>query len=1302
MKKIIFFTIILINYLNCSAQWNNKAFINITTNMGLSHGDVLCIYQDYIGYIWIGTADGLNKYDGIEFTVYKHNKKDSTSLSNSYIICIYEDKQKNLWIGTLSGLCKYNRDKNNFERIPFIDIHNNKFETSVTEMFEDNRNRFWIGCGDGVYLFDRAYKRFTACFEDTIGTGNLVYCSGICQDKNEMLWFSFKDVKSFGILKYNALTHTTTRYGTQGPEYKLKENSVYSLMIDKQNNIWIGYVSSGIDVINEQNKTITSYQKNHDKYSLSSNSIFTISENTDNKILIGTNGGGLNIFDPATKIFSHYSTSESERSLLSNTIQKLYVDRDGIVWIGCRASGVSIYDKRFNRFALYRHEKQDNNSLYGNSVTGFTQDLNGNIWIATDGGGINFFNTSEKKFINYRNDIKNPQSLTNDKVLAIETDEKGGLWAGMWQGGLNYFKIDGNKLILQKKYKYVNEADLNSISVFNIYNNKNGELWVGNFKTGAYLLDPKNEKFLPIKFKDITGKTISSSIVIIDILCDYKNDIWFATQGKGLIRLNRKTWKNEQFIHNAKDSSGLLGNAINVIYEDSRKRLWFGTDGDGLGLFNRPDKTFTYYTTEQGLPSNTIVGILEDSQGNLWISSNNGISKASVKSDNGKIKIVFRNYDIQDGLQNNIFNRWSYFKSNTREMYFGGIDGFNVFNPDSIKDNNFKPTVQITDFLLYNKPVIIGAKNSPLKKHISQTKELILKYNQSFFTFHYVTLNYIFSEKNQYAYIMEGLDKDWNYVGNKRDATYTNLEPGKYIFRVKASNNDNIWNEEGTSINIIILPPWWKTWWFKVLIFIVAAFTILSIYFNRIRSFRNRQKVLEGMVHERTKELEDTNVFLEEKQEEINLQKEELETQKNSLQEANDILTEQQKKIVEQNKELDKHRNKLELLITERTQELEDAKKKAEESDKLKSAFLANMSHEIRTPMNSIIGFSNILRDEEIQKDEKESFIDIIVRSGESLLVLIDDILDLSKIQAGQLVLTYKPILLDVMLNELYETFLLETKKHNLELILRQEPISNNFWIETEAIRLKQVFSNLISNSIKYTEEGCVEFGIAEKQADKIIFYVKDTGMGISSDIGNTIFESFSKIENNRAKIFGGAGLGLAISKSLVNLMGGKIWYESKLNVGTTFFFSIPLINADNKKKQILKTKNQLVQIPDLSRKTILVAEDEENNYKLIATYLNKTKASVMWARNGLEVVELFQQNPNIDLVIMDIKMPKMDGVEANRQIKSLRRDIKVIALTAFAYENDIKEFLASGFDASLTKPIKMNELMSVLEQFLI
>ncbi len=1295
MKIGLFLIASLIIFDSSIAQTGKITFKNLTPEMGLSHGDVNCFCQDHGGYMWIGTTDGLNKYDGLKFTVYKYDQKDSTSLPNSYITCIYEDKKNNLWIGTATsdGLCRYNRETCNFERILYTDEQNGKLEIIITAIFEDDTGKFWVCTSNGVFWFDTEKNIFHPCFTETYGKDILVNFNEIQQDKSGILWFISEDQVQGGIIKYNPITKETERYNTQHPIFKLKENAVYGFLIDKQENIWVGGYSTGLSMINQHSKTITNYQKEAgDDNSLSNNLVSRLAETDDGKILIGTESG-LNVFDPETKIFDHYTKTEAEGSILSNSIKDIYIGQEGTIWIACWGGGVSVYDKHYKKFTQYKKDEQTGYSF--NLVTSFTEDIKGNIWIATDGKGITWFNPIENKFVRYLSDKNDPQTLTNNKVLAVETDNNGGLWAGMWQGGLNYFQIKGNKLILKKKYPIVDENDPKSNSVFRIYRNRAGEIWVGNFETGAYLFDPKTERFkLMFSLKDIAGELKANS-AIIDILSDSQGNVWFATLGRGLIRLNRETGEYEHFTHEEKDSLSISSNTINVVFEDSENRLWVGSSG--LDLFNRQTNTFTHFTTDQGLPDNTIVGILEDNQQNLWISTNNGVSKATIGSKNEKLEITFRNYSTQDGLQDKVFSKWAFFKSRRGELYFGGISGFNAFCPDSIKNNPYLPPVHITDFWLFNKPVPIGAKNSPLKKHISQTKELVLKHEQSVFTFRFVALNYIYSEKNQYAYMMEGFDKDWNYVGNKREATYTNLDPGEYTFRVKASNNDGIWSEKGTSLKIIILPPWWQTWWFRILVTLVVLSTIFSYINFRIHRLRRQKILLAKQVKERTIQLEDANTTLEENQEEIFHQNEELRAQKETLQEINSTLKEQKEEIESQKNELNQHRNHLEHLVEERTAELVTALKKAEESDRLKSAFLANISHEIRTPMNAILGFSELLTYPDIPTADIETFYSNIRKSSEALLLLINNILDISQMQASNLIIQNHPVNIIEILKELSVSFQSQAKSKEIELIIGTSTFGENLICSTDSNRLKQVLSNLISNALKFTEKGFVEFGVIDQSQNLITFFVKDTGIGISKEVGNTIFEYFFKVEPIKTKLYRGAGLGLAICHTLVKALGGEIWYESDTGQGTTFYFTILCRNEKGIANPEIKNKKDSTIIPDLSGKQILIVEDDKSNYQLLAFFLAETKAKLIWAENGRVGVENIKNNNAIDLVLMDLRMPIMDGLEATRLIRQLKPKQLIVAQTAFAYQKEKVEILKYGFNGFIEKPIFREKLINII-----
>jgi signal transduction histidine kinase len=452
---------------------------------------------------------------------------------------------------------------------------------------------------------------------------------------------------------------------------------------------------------------------------------------------------------------------------------------------------------------------------------------------------------------------------------------------------------------------------------------------------------------------------------------------------------------------------------------------------------------------------------------------------------------------------------------------------------------------------------------------------------------------------------------------------------------------------------------------------------------------------LEQKVIERTHELQEVNVSLEEQQEEINSQKEELSAQKESLEETNEVLRTTQEEIITQNKELDLHRNKLEYLVESRTAELKEALKKAEESDKLKSSFLANMSHEIRTPMNAIIGFSSLLRDDTFDESLKNKYLNMIINNSESLLVLINDILDLSKIQSNQLTFNNEWYELKLIFTELYSVFQLDEKSKENELILDIQKIKDNSLIFTDVVRLKQVISNLLSNAIKFTPTGIIEFGIYDV-SDEITFYVKDNGIGIPENVGDSIFKRFYKLEEDKENLYRGAGLGLAISKSLVDLWGGKLWYKSKEKKGTIFYFTHPL--KQNSSIATLETNKEITILPDLHDKTILIVEDEDSNYYLLKAYLHNTEVNILWAKNGKEACKMVETH-SIDLILMDIKMPELNGKKAAMLIKQKRPDLPIIAQTAYnqtKIESPDKGIL---FNSVVSKPISRRELFSAISR---
>ena len=823
----LFCLVIILSSISAFSSNQVMRFVSITPETGLSNGNIVSILQDHEGYMWIGTAEGLNKYDGLKFEIFKNIHSDTTTLSGNYIFALLEDQQNDLWIGTDNGLCRYNREMNNFERIEFPDKNQQTFRHKVGALFEDQEGRIWIGSNNGAYLLDYPNKKFVP-YLDSLIQGKEI--SEFETDNNGNLIISFHDL---GLLINNIEKGTTELINTNHLIYPLKENNIYTIDVDAQNRIWIGYYSKGISMIDFKGKKIKHFEHepNNNK-SLSNNFISDLCVDKNNNVIIGTNGGGLSVFDNKTKTFSKYVLSEAVGSIISNSINTLYYAPDGMIWIGGWGSGLSVYDKRLYKFTYYNHEDQNNGSLSGQSVTSFAEDFNSNIWISTDGGGIDCFDTRTQRFTNYKS--------TNNKVLALCTDNDGDLWSGMWNGGLNHFEINGNKLKIKNSYPKINSSQNSNTSIFYLNSEANGKIWIGTFQAGVHIFDKNKQQFTSLS-ELIGSKTDTIKLLTVNnIKTDLDGDTWISTQDFGLLNVNLENKSFHLYTQNLNDSLGQPAKLISFTHQDHQKRLWIGTNV-GLSLFNKTKETFITYTVADGLPDNNIVGMLEDDKGNLWVSSNKGLSKITVHEALGAFpQLEIRNYGITDGLQGNLFNRWAFFKSSTGHMYFGGLNGFNVFHPDSITDNTQIPPVRLTDFYLFNQKQEPGNKQSILKKHLSQTNEVILKHDQNFFSIRFVALNYIMSEKNEYAYMLEGLDKDWIYVKNKNEATYTLLKPGKYTFKVKASNNDGYWNENGATVKIIILPPWWQTWWFYS---ILAFLLLLSIVYFTLKIVAHYRKL---------------------------------------------------------------------------------------------------------------------------------------------------------------------------------------------------------------------------------------------------------------------------------------------------------------------------------------------------------------------------------------------------------------------------------------------------------------------------
>lgn len=1107
VKKTISFLLFAFCILTANSQ-NFFRFDRFDMDQGLSHSYIRCILQDHQGYIWIGTYNGLNKFDGYNFETFYYQLNDSTSIPSNTIRSMHLDKNNNLWIGTTRGLCRYNPNLNNFVNYS-LNYGFNLHPYDILAIESDNNNNIWIG----TYSYGAIKIDFEKQNHQYFPNNNKtpIDVRAIFTDNKQNIWIG---TSGNGIFIINNKTNTIKHIEhNSSNKYSLPGNRIQDIKQTTNNYIWVacyqnGVASIHVDSIETQKFTIFKHQTGN-KNSLSDNSARVLCPDKNEGIWIGCTNTGLHYFNNKTKKFTNYRHNQYNTSTISSdNIFAIHHDNDSNIWIGTYSDGLNFLTKSKQIFEHYKKYPGIVDCPSQDAIWDFAEDNNGNIWIAIDGGGLNKFNPVNKKFDYYNSSNTN---ITANNFLSVYIDNENTKWVGTWNNGLNKFNPATNHFT---EYSQKN-GKLASNSVFEITADNNNNLWLAtsngivcfNKTNNTYKVFNTQNTDLPTSHIEFIKYGINNELLIGSIF--------------GFIILNPKTNQFIIYDHNPADTNSLSDNFIQSVYEPDSNTIWVATS-NGLNKINRKTNTINRYFISNGFINNNFTGIEPDNNGNLWISTNGGMSCFNPKT--GSIQ----NFTKEYGLQSNIFIKKSHLKTKNGILYFGGYKGFNTFDPKNITQNSIIPNVIITGFEIFNKPVPINGPCKILTKHISQTNHIKLSYKHSVFSFNFAAINYIIPEHNKYAYKLEGFDTDWTYSGTNRKAVYTNINPGKYTFKVKASNNNGIWNTNPATIDITITPPFYKTKLF-IILFILSIIILILIFVQlRVYRLKKQREILEQKVKERTDELHDAYIELEDKQEEITIQ----------------------------NAELAQHRDNLEQLVEKRTAELEKAKIQAEQADQLKSAFLANMSHEIRTPMNAIVGFSSLITEAELSENDKTKYTNLINSNCESLLVIIDDLLEISKIEAGQMQirkLEFKP---DEILYQLEEQYKIDNKKP-IEISYVKNPDYSNITIYNDPMRFKQIMINLLNNAYKYTDKGQIKFGFTTNNTN-ITFYVNDTGFGISDNDKKLIFNHFHKIERNSTTPNRGVGLGLSICKSLVNLMGGKIWVDSEVGAGSTFYFTLP------------------------------------------------------------------------------------------------------------------------------------------------
>lgn len=823
-------------------------FSGLNIENGLSNSTVKTILQDYLGFMWFGTQDGINRFDGYDFKIYRSDSEKSGHLSNNIVNVIFEDSSGVLWIGTDDGLNIYDRKMDNFKRVSISEYTTGLNSETIRTIFEDNKKTLWIGTyGGGLICLDPD-REFINCYryvEDDHTSISSDRISSVIQDKSGNIWAG---TWGRGVNLFDKSENKFIRYiNDPDEESSLSENKVDSMFCDKEGIVWAGTTNG----LNKYDKEINGFIRyNHDpedKFSLSNRLLSNMCEDKHGNFWIGTKEGGLNYFDKSEKKFYCYKDEKNNAySIGNNSILKVYIDRSGILWIGTFGSGLRIYKNQNKKFYHYFEKPSDTNSISSNKITCFAEDNNGDVYIGTANKGITKYVIDTNQFIRIKENFSNEHFSYENLTDCMIQHSEGKIWLGTSGSGLVMFDPVTEEYSSHNS-KVKGDDTKNFLYVFSIHEDEDGFIWYGTAGKGINRFDPIKKEAVhfsinPDDQNDMRDKRIRK------IISKDKNTLILGTSFGGLLFFDKIKNEFSQFINDPKDSNSISGNFITDIFQDSKKNIWVGTFENGLNKISPLKNGFKRYSTKDGFPNNCINGILEDNYGFIWISTNKGISK--LNPENGKIK----NYDVRDGLQSNEFNPWACLKLKSGELAFGGVNGFNLFDPADIKDNLNSPEIVFTDFKIFNKEVEFGKNGSILKNTITLTDEINLTYRESVFSFEFSALDYNIPGKNQYAYRMKGFDKGWINSGTRRYATYTNLNAGEYEFTVIGSNNDGIWNTKGKTIKIKISPPFWKTMWFKSFSAVAAIAATGSIYQSKINRLRKDRKAQE----EFTKKLLDT------------------------------------------------------------------------------------------------------------------------------------------------------------------------------------------------------------------------------------------------------------------------------------------------------------------------------------------------------------------------------------------------------------------------------------------------------------
>lgn len=1181
-------------------------FRNYSVTDGLVSNTVWSISQDDKGFMWFGTKNGLSKFDGYDFKTFQFDKNIPHSIGNNFIVDIESVNDTTLWVATQDGLYIFDLVSEVFKE--FAPTKGQ----SIYDIIKDKRGNIWIATNSaGVFCYNPSdSKTVNYRVQTNLNSISSNHIRNLAVDKTGRIWMGTfgEGIDVFDPVRKSFINLNEENSG-------LSSNAVLTLYSDLTGNIWVGTFAGGLNVWQDQKKTFRNYRQSKPN-SINDDIVRAIYQPSPDKLYVGTEKG-LNILDLTNDRVSTYTKKNNDPfSLSDNAIYSISADRQGGVWVGTFFGGVNFFREKGENFELY-YPAGESGSLSGSAVSSFLEDSPGNFWIGTEDGGLNYFNSRDKSFKQFPFHSKQ-ENLSYHNIHTLFKDKGGNIWVGVFAGGLDIYNPKTGK-VTNYQHDPTDSTSISNNNVYAIYQDRDQVIWVGTTK-GLNIYDPENNSFIRVENKGLQNN------IIYDIYEDESKTIWFATYDNGLVGKNKRTGGWMHFKATGQHNT-LSSNKVICILDDLSGNLWLGTDGGGLNKLDLSKKTIEVYDRDDGLNGNVIYGILQDDNRNLWISTNNGLYNYLVDQKH------FKQYTDSDNLQSKQFNYKAYYKAANGKLYFGGVKGFNAFYPDSIVESALSSNIAFTNFQLFNKDVNPNEENSPLTKPINYTDHITLAHGQSVMSFEYASLNYDSPKKTQYAFMMEGFDDGWNFVGNQRKATYTNLPPGEYTFKVKVLNS-NASTEGGNlaSIRLTVRPPIYKTIWAYVFYLVMAITSALVFRRYIIYKARNEQQI---------------------KLERINTQKE---------------------------KEF-------------YTQKIE---------------FFTAMAHEIRTPLSLIIApLERLLHSNKWNADEKRQ-LNAMDENSDRLLNLVNQLLDFRRMESDIYNIYKEKVELVSFVHSVYSRFSAIPYQKGIQFSMSTKVSMLEVQIDPEAFT--KILSNLLINAFKFTRTK-VKITINEPFQDNQGSYffslcIEDNGIGIPEAELENIFTKFFKVSSGEHHYsnLGGTGIGLALAKSLTEKHGGKLEVFSTENLKTIFKVIIPY-SVDEESPVLDSQRNESKQEEDElteGKTVILVVEDDIPLNEFISQSLVADGYRVLNATNGREGLSILEES-QVDLIISDIMMPGMDGIEMCSQVK-LNIDfshIPLILLTARSNSESEIAGIESGADSYIVKPFKWKHLSAVVKNLL-